>query len=320
MATYIDPLELPEPMSVEEARQQRLAWQIEAKPLFCELEVDSDGTSIMLPVIQSVALVRSDTCEVLGLVSPSYQVVQPSDFWDMLEGVCQATGGKVVSAGEMDKSRLQYAAVEFGAPYTSLGVEYRKRISLLSGADGKTSLLPIACTTSSETMIVSTSKDKCRFKPVKHSGDIQAKQEQLVSAAVQAVNKVSLHQQRLEEWERRRIKSFTLFRQFIREHVFGLEEDFLDQENSGGIISQFETIEDLCVRRAQKVGCCETNLQNAFLACNFFFDHFLNKSQRAVDALPDDMRLKHRISGPTYDKKVRTFLAFVHQSKGISTT
>lgn len=317
LSDKLDPLALSEPLSVAEARKVRLNWTITAKPLYCELSEDEDG-AVLLPIPGKVALVRDDTSEVLGLVGEGYQITQPVDFWNIIDRITDATGGAVISAGELDCSKLQYASVQIGESWESMGTKYHKRVSILSGADGKTKLLPIACSCSDDTMIVSTVHEKQLFKPLKHTGDMDSKVDALVKGARQAAERCLIHKKKLLEWETMKVKSLGAVSVFLRKHVFCAEDDFLDKDNASAILTHLDTIEQMIIGRADTVGCKPEILQNVFLATNMFFDHFLHKSQKTSGKQPDDLKLRDRLSGSTYNRKVNNFLAFAKYSQDVT--
>ena len=85
----------------------KLDWEVEPCPMYALR--DMKGETVRIPVETNMANVRSDTGEVLGVVSDSYGIVQNTEIADLIwaaadEGACP----EVESAGSLKNGRIVF--------------------------------------------------------------------------------------------------------------------------------------------------------------------------------------------------------------------
>ena len=108
----------------------KLDWMVEQCPTYCIHDDAGDTKRIPLP---NFANIRSDTKEVLGVVSDTYGVVQNSDIADMIwkaadEGACP----KVESAGSLKNGRIVFFCCVMESLFIGKGEDEVKPVFTLS--------------------------------------------------------------------------------------------------------------------------------------------------------------------------------------------
>ncbi|GAA4341142.1 DUF932 domain-containing protein [Flaviaesturariibacter amylovorans] len=89
------------PTSAEALRFAGLDYQVEKRPLFTAAgAADESGT---IPVLQSVATVRTDTGDVLGVVGKDYEVVQNVDAFAFFDSIVGGDGIQYETASALGK-------------------------------------------------------------------------------------------------------------------------------------------------------------------------------------------------------------------------
>jgi phage/plasmid-like protein (TIGR03299 family) len=117
----------------------KLDWKVEQCPTYCIHDDAGDTKRIPLP---NYANIRSDTKEVLGVVSDSYGVMQNDQIADMIwkaadEGACP----KVESAGSLKNGRIVFFCCPFKSFFVGKGEdEVKPFITLSSSHDGTRAL------------------------------------------------------------------------------------------------------------------------------------------------------------------------------------
>ena len=81
---------------------------------------------------EKVVLYRSDTGAELGIVSPSYQVVQPAEVMEFFRDLTELHGFKMETAGCIDGGRKAWALARTGADFRLMGQDQVKAYVLLA--------------------------------------------------------------------------------------------------------------------------------------------------------------------------------------------
>lgn len=143
--------EIEEDASLETWRQQAgLNWDVIRKPVFCnvyrDLEEESEdfytlgarGTNFSnyKKVPRKVALLRSDTHDMLSLVSDRYKVVQPEQVLEFFRTLIARNGFKMHTAGALKGGRRVWALAETGKDFELEGDKVAAYLLLATSYDG----------------------------------------------------------------------------------------------------------------------------------------------------------------------------------------
>ena len=202
------------PSPVDALKISGLDWEVEKSGSLAAVRQDGG----MSYCSDRVATIRKDTNDILGVVSPSYQVIQNEELFD----VAYKLGGgvKVETAGSLKNGRQVYVLLKgdtFDA--TNRGAEVTEYLALMKSFDGTLSYsaLPtsvrIVC---ANTLSMALSTGSRNMFKVKHHGvniddKLQAMREALVcyretgSMFRDVVGKLSMH-----TWNQQQISGFWL--------------------------------------------------------------------------------------------------------------
>jgi hypothetical protein len=117
-------------ISAEEALKMGLLgdWNVRTVPLYAALPEDSRGISRTVPVRERVAVVRDSPVvaaqtDHIGIVSPTYPMVQNEEQVDLLNALVDESGARFVTAGELDAGRKVFVVMALPG-YLSIGDDH----------------------------------------------------------------------------------------------------------------------------------------------------------------------------------------------------
>ena len=160
-----------------------LDWDVVKSPSIIAEYEDFDSYMNHATTSKTVATIREDNGEILGLVSPQYQVVQNRELFDL----AYELGGevKVETAGSLKNNRQIYILLRgdsFDLPGEDTVLPY---MGLFSSHDGSLSLsaldtsVRVVC---ANTLDQAFSEGRNRIYRIKHSGDVENKLNDLRDA------------------------------------------------------------------------------------------------------------------------------------------
>lgn len=117
-----------------------LAWPVEQKPLFVRDVTNPKGT--IKKVDGKVANIRMSDGKVLGLVSPSYKVVQNVDAFAMADAIVESGEAKYETAGSLRGGKVVFLSMEIPKHVKVPGDdgEHRPYLLVTNGHDGTMAL------------------------------------------------------------------------------------------------------------------------------------------------------------------------------------
>jgi phage/plasmid-like protein (TIGR03299 family) len=116
---------------IEDVRRRLFHWEAEKQPMFI---ITADGSTKTVP--NRVAIVRNDTSDVLGVVSPAYEPHQ-YDEW-LLSSVGNLLDDDLVigSAGLLKNGAIAWIQIEMPENYNVAGVEFRPNLLATTSFNG----------------------------------------------------------------------------------------------------------------------------------------------------------------------------------------
>lgn len=162
---------LPEAATKETIlRAAGLDWTVCAEPLMLAAD--------QAPVAGYVANVRSDTREVLGVVSTEYRLIQIGDAFGFVEQLATTAGAKYHTAGSIRRGRQVFATAKLPASITVVpGDVVEQYLLLVNSYDGSTGFhlrwtpIRVVC---HNTLTAALGRHAAYQYTVRHAGDLAA--------------------------------------------------------------------------------------------------------------------------------------------------
>jgi phage/plasmid-like protein (TIGR03299 family) len=154
-------------------KQSGLGWEVEKS------EGINAVTDSLLYTNEYRGIVRKDTQEVLGIVSPQYQVVQNDEVFRLAEYFSNVA--TVESAGSIQGGRKCYLLLNQDSFEASLDDTVERYMALFWGHDGKSSIvlkptsIRVVC---KNTMDMALAEDTKNKMTIKHHGDMATKMQE----------------------------------------------------------------------------------------------------------------------------------------------
>ncbi len=123
----------------EALRVARLDWRVRVAPVFAETTIQggpSDGQPVRHSAPEHRAVVREDTGDVLGVVSPGFSPVQNADLAELL----QALDRPVETMGSLRGGRVVFALLRQGEFHVGAGDRVYQYLLAVNGHDGTRAL------------------------------------------------------------------------------------------------------------------------------------------------------------------------------------
>ena len=136
-------IEIPDGLSAEEGFEQiGLGWRTTLAPVFAEVEgMGADGpTKLRIPIPEKRAHYRTDTMELLGVVSDGYQPLENMDLARFADALSAADDGKVVieTGGSLHRGRRVFACVKLPEQVRATTEDVMDQYVLVSNGHGGT--------------------------------------------------------------------------------------------------------------------------------------------------------------------------------------
>jgi phage/plasmid-like protein (TIGR03299 family) len=113
----------------------QLNWTVSKRTL-CYI----DGQGEMVPWTEKQAVVRDDNDVALGVVSPSYELVQNEDLKQLVNPLISEGVLNVVNTGYLNKGAKVFIQAEVNQEFQVVGENYKGLITLLNGHTGNASV------------------------------------------------------------------------------------------------------------------------------------------------------------------------------------
>lgn len=117
------------------ALQNDLSWTVSHRALFFQRE---NGTTCEMP--DRVAVVRDDTEQCLGVVSPDYETVQNADLLKLINPMVEEGLLTIENMGYLNNGARVFAQAKVNKEFQVVGEDYRSYITLLNGHVGNASV------------------------------------------------------------------------------------------------------------------------------------------------------------------------------------
>jgi phage/plasmid-like protein (TIGR03299 family) len=153
-----------------------LGWDVRTQHVYIrDMRTATNGQRSAIEVPGVLATVRSDTSGVLGMVTPSYQIIQNRAAFETLE---QAIGDLAMwhTAGSLENGKRIWALAEIPGEFKVAGTAHRRFVLATLGHDGEHSgrFLPTDVTVVCNNTLTQALGSDAGFT-VTHRGDVQAK-------------------------------------------------------------------------------------------------------------------------------------------------
>jgi len=112
-----------------------LNWKVAHRPLFF-----TDATGNQQQWNERVAVVREDTNQCLGAVSPDYETVQNSDLLSLINPMVEEGLLDVKNMGHLNNGARVFAQAKVNSKFQVIGEDYDAYITLLNGHVGNASV------------------------------------------------------------------------------------------------------------------------------------------------------------------------------------
>lgn len=275
-----------QPMTSKEALNlAQLDWDVEQVPLYA-------GTK---QIEDYIANVRSDTKDVLGIVSPRYRVVQNTEAFDFVDDIMSAeTECKYESAGSFDNGKRVFLLARL--PDTSiLEQDVASFLFFTNSHDGKSSLkcgvtnIQIVCKNTLQLAI----KEAPRLWSLRHMSSIEGKKQE-------ALETLKFSQRYIEEFQH---KAYELAKKkynidkFLND-MFPLEADISDR-----VKRNQESIREFILNKHNKADYISDIRNTAWGCYQAFTDWSSNAEPLRVTDTYEDKKLVEFFDGSVlYDK------------------
>jgi phage/plasmid-like protein (TIGR03299 family) len=151
-----------------------LDWMVRTQHVFIR-DLRSTTSRVAIEVPGVLATVRSDTSGVLGMVTPSYSIIQNRDAFTTLQN---AIGDLAVwhTAGSLENGKRIWALAEIPGDFKVAGTQHRRFVLAALGHDGEHSgrFLPTDVTVVCNNTLALALGSDAGFS-ITHRGDVQAK-------------------------------------------------------------------------------------------------------------------------------------------------
>ena len=191
-------------------RESGLGWEVEKSE---GINIVSDN---MLYTNEYRGIVRTDTQEVLGIVSPQYQVVQNDEVFRLAEYFSNVA--TVESAGSIQGGRKCYLLLNQDSFEASTNDVVERYMALFWGHDGKSSIIlkptsiRVVCKNTMDMALAEGTKNKMT---IKHHGDMDAKLQEAKDILAEYKNTGMLFRNQVDTLAKRPISHDALKRFFF---------------------------------------------------------------------------------------------------------
>lgn len=316
LASLTDPLALAAPSTVKAARASH-THELELQNIYSGNPINGMLSEVH-QIVGKRCVFNKSLQTPIAVVSDKYSLVEPSQFWDVIEQTARHfPGSMIVSAGSDEIGSRCTASLALRRIGIGKTEEAEARLTFLNSCDGSACLKAYPSLHLGHTEIVYVSEDKSEVMAMKHSlPDVVDKAK---ATASKMADSIVVRAAKLGELEHRMLSSLHEFSLFLRNAVYNASTDEVisDTGNGRGFLDREETFYAMCEARAQEKGCNPCMLLNAFISASTMMDwdpfKARGRSEHAAHWI--------RISGQPYADKARLTamtLANAHKLAAVS--